>query len=199
MDLLVITDTNVVDNEAWLINNLFDAGLQRLHLRKPYWNSSQFIDLLSGIKPFYYPFIALHQHHYLAEQFGINRLHYPESQRINTDAEIIRLQKKDGYLLSTSVHDLNSLPSLEIYEYVFLSPVFDSISKKGYLTNLPADLKLTKSYKKPRVIALGGVELSNLGKLKIMGFDGAAVLGTLWNEPDKALERFLHLKEHLSI
>jgi hypothetical protein len=28
-----------------------------------------------------------------------------------------------------------------------------------------------------------------------MNFDGAAVLGTIWNEPDKSLTRFLELNK----
>jgi thiamine-phosphate pyrophosphorylase len=197
MELIVISDPNAIDNEAKLINSLFDAGLRRFHLRKPYWNNNQFVELLSGVTPDYHRLIALHQHHYLAERFDIKRLHYPELQRFNTDVQMIRSQKKEGYIISTSVHDLNLLPALQHFDYVFFSPVFDSISKKNYLSNLPRDFKLNKNKIKTDIIALGGVDKSNLYTVKTMGFDGAAVLGTLWNEPHRAVERFKELKENL--
>jgi len=42
---------------------------------------------------------------------------------------------------------------------------------------------------------LGGVDESGIKKLKAMNFDGAAVLGAIWNEPDKAIIHFKLLKE----
>jgi thiamine-phosphate pyrophosphorylase len=73
------------------------------------------------------------------------------------------------------------------------------VSKPGYQSKLGADFKLDKTNIKSKVIALGGVKLSNLANVKAMCFDGAAVLGTLWNKPDEALERFKQLKKSTSI
>jgi len=32
-----------------------------------------------------------------------------------------------------------------------------------------------------------------------MNFDGAAILGAIWNEPDKAITNFKQLKENLPV
>jgi thiamine-phosphate pyrophosphorylase len=109
----------------------------------------------------------------------------------------MRKQQADGFTLSTSIHDIPSLPRVEHFNYVFYSPVFNSISKPGYNSKVSEDLILDKAGYETKVIALGGVQVSNLPRIKRMGFDGAAVLGTLWNEPHRAVERFNQLKEQL--
>ena len=70
-------------------------------------------------------------------------------------------------------------------DYMFLSPVFDSISKRGYSSHFSLeDIKSNSGIVKDRVFALGGVSADNIGLLPDAGFGGAAVLGFLW-EPYK--------------
>jgi thiamine-phosphate pyrophosphorylase len=200
MELIVISNPVAVADENIIINNLFQAGLKSFHIRKPESDIQSVKELLNGIAPCFYERIALHQFHEMANDFGIHRLHYTESARIQSSPQQWKLQVEKGFILSTSIHDTTLLPELNHFEYAFYGPVFDSISKPGYQSKLSADFKLDKTNRsKPKVIALGGVELSNLLNIKQMGFDGAAVLGTLWNESDKALKRFHQLKENLHI
>ena len=44
------------------------------------------------------------------------------------------------------------------------------------------------------VIALGGLEPDKTGLCRRAGFEGIAVLGYLWNNPDEAIERYIRLK-----
>jgi thiamine-phosphate pyrophosphorylase len=50
------------------------------------------------------------------------------------------------------------------------------------------------------VIALGGITASNLSKVKDAGFDGAAVLGYVWNDfkKDLDLNKLVNRYKHLS-
>jgi len=116
---------------------------------------------------------------------------------MNTDLEKLIYQNGEGYVLSTSVHDLNILKTLIGFDYIFFGPVFNSISKPGYKSNLPEGFRIVKNGIKPKVIALGGVEESNLDKVKEMNFDGVAVLGTIWNDPGHAISNFRKLKNYL--
>jgi thiamine-phosphate pyrophosphorylase len=197
MQLIVISHPNIVANEAQLINQLFEAGLTRFHLRKPDWDEQQVSDLLRQIDERYYPYIALHQHHRIALDFDIKRLHYKEKHRLATEQDKLILKKKEGYVLSTSIHDITDLNSLTSFDYTFFGPVFNSISKPGYQSNLTEDFRINRDDTHPRIIALGGVELSNLDKLMHTGFDGAAVLGTIWNDPAHAITNFNILQEYL--
>lgn len=78
---------------------------------------------------------------------------------------------------------------------MFLNPVFNSISKAGYTGFADASFILQKSVNQPEVIALGGIDATNIHQLKTMNFDGAAVLGSIWQNPEKAVFNFKVLQE----
>jgi thiamine-phosphate pyrophosphorylase len=190
MHLIVISNPVAVPNEAALVNTMFDAGLKLFHLRKPCDSLSDVRRLVQHIKPVYYSRIALHQYHEMAEEFGMKRLHFKEeSKPLNGHRSLLRTK---GYTLSKSVHDLSDLHSLKEFDYVFFSPVFDSISKSNYKTVIGQDFKLDKSIATD-VIALGGINRQNINQAKTMGFAGAAVLGALWNDPQNALKNLIEL------
>ncbi len=195
MELVVISAPGEIADEAAIINRLFEAGMQRFHLRKPAWDATRLSDLLMRIDKLFHGQIALHQHHHLAGYFDIKGLHYKEQERINTSPEKLSLQKKQGYLLSTSAHDLEVLPSLRVFDYSFFGPVFNSISKAGYSGIVPEQFYLDKKGINQQVIALGGINETNLNKVKAMNFDGAAVLGAVWNNPFEAVINFKKLKK----
>jgi len=199
MELIVISNPTPVTDEPMLINNLFMAGLKYFHIRKPESDIQSVKRLLNGIAPRFYEMIALHQYHEIAADYGIKRLHYTETMRKASSSEKWQSQLDDGFTLSTSIHDVSLLRDFKSFDYVFYGPVFDSISKPCYQSKLAADFKLDKTNMKPKVIALGGVEISNLTKLQTMGFDGVAVLGTLWTEPNKAVDRYIKLKATLPV
>ncbi|MCX2480087.1 thiamine phosphate synthase [Pedobacter sp. MC2016-15] len=180
MELIVVTPPAYFEEEAALINQFFAEGLQLLHLRKEMNDPGQFRVLMDGIDPGYYPRIAIHQHHELAMEFGLKRLHYKEAERRALLHKNIARLRDDGFYLSSSVHDLEEISSLEGFNYVFYGPVFNSISKAGYETVLPGDFILPAH--KVKVFAIGGVEEGKLAQLKQMNFDGAAVLGSLWHQ-----------------
>ena len=199
MQLIVISNPEAIANEAGIINRLFEAGLTRLHLRKPGYSEQKMAALLKQIDEQFYHHIALHQYHETAQDFGIERLHYTEQQRMNISAGKLAAQNKQGYILSTSIHNVAVLPSLKWFDYAFLSPVFNSISKPGYMTNFAESLYLNKQCNYLNIIALGGINMSNINKIKAMNFDGAAVLGTIWNEPEIAVSNFKNLKQELQV
>ncbi|MFA6082850.1 thiamine phosphate synthase [Mucilaginibacter sp.] len=199
MDLIVISSPTVVDDESTIINNLFQAGLKYFHVRKRDNDINMVRQLLNRIAPQFHARISLHQFHQIANEYGIQRLHYTGQARMLSNAQKWQVQAKEGFTLSTSVHDITALHTLAHFDYAFYGPVFNSISKPGYQSTLPANFKLDRSNIKTKVIALGGVDGSNLTKVRAMGFDGAAILGTIWNDPDKAISHFTELKESLPV
>ncbi len=95
---------------------------------------------------------------------------------------------------STSIHQLSDWPLwTNKVELVFYSPVFESISKPGYgpvvsLAEMEYQLKKLRSeYENlPKIIALGGVHQGNIAAVQRSGFDGAALMGSLWNNENPA-------------
>ena len=184
MELIAISDPGFISNELSLLNQLFEAGLPLLHLRKEGLNSAGYAQIIKGIAPVFHPRLVLHQFHELISEFDIHRLHYPEKMR----SQMNHFSAK--HINSTSVHQLEDLPTLNGFSYAFLSPVFDSISKTGYkgiAATLPPGFDKPKTLK---VIALGGVCTGNIGQVSAMGFDGAAIMGALWKHPEQSLETF---------
>jgi thiamine-phosphate pyrophosphorylase len=194
MELIIISSPDWLENEAKCINALFAAGMHLFHLRKP--NSSFFAlqSLLDDIEPAYRALVVLHQHHELCKQYGLPRRHYPEAMRFQHAPAYFADLQQQGITLSTSIHRLDSISELMEFDYVFFSPVFDSISKRGYNSTLPVDFRLPERSASPRVIALGGVEAGNIHQIRAMNFDGIAVLGAMWNKDECPVEEFLRIQ-----
>ena len=194
MKLIVISNPDFIQEEAEIINGLFVAGLECLHLRKPDSTEKEMRELIEKINPVFYNRLSLHQHHILTKHFGIFRLHYTENDRHQKSEEKLQKLKEEGYKLSTSIHNLEQVNLLSPYfDYTFFSPVFDSISKSDYKSNLPQNFFLSDELKKIPIIGLGGIDIENIQEVKKMNFDGAAVLGTLWKDPMKAVDTFARL------
>lgn len=89
---------------------------------------------------------------------------------------------------SASLHSLADVAAAsgDVYDYVLLSPVFDSISKQGYgAAGFPrAQLTATLASCPVPVLALGGVSSSTAAAAADLGFAGAALLGSVWGVGD---------------
>lgn len=195
MQLIVISNPEAIPNEADIINRLFEAGLNRFHLRKPNYSGQQAAALIRQIDERYHQCIALHQHHEIAMDFGTKRLHFTEKHRKATDIDKLTLLQQQGSILSTSVHETATLQTLSGFNNAFFGPVFNSISKPGYQSKLSSSFTLSKAHNNFNIIALGGINKANLNQLTAMNFDGAAVLGAVWNNPDRAVPAFKSLKQ----
>ncbi|HEX6426649.1 MAG TPA: thiamine phosphate synthase [Niastella sp.] len=194
--LLVISHADMLPGEASIIQQLFVEGLEVFHLRKPGADESTMRQMLDAIPAMYHPRISMHGFHHLVNEYDIRRLHFREEHRLATDEGSLLQLKDKGCLLSTSVHDLQTLQSLPaLFSYTFFSPVFDSISKKQYKGVAGSDFYLRNEQKTVPVIALGGIDAGNIRSVAAMNFDGAAVLGTLWNEPAHAVEKWIAVKK----
>jgi thiamine-phosphate pyrophosphorylase len=165
-------------------------------LRKPDADEQAVRQLIEAIPAVYHNRIAMHGFFHLVEEYDIQRWHFREEHRLATDEGTLLQLKEKGYILSTSVHDLQTLQGLPaLFSYTFFSPVFDSISKQQYKGFAGDDFYISDEQKPVRVIALGGIVAGNIQKVADMNFDGAALLGSLWNEPANAVERWVALKK----
>jgi thiamine-phosphate pyrophosphorylase len=183
--LLLITAPTALPNEPRLLADLLAAGLERLHLRKPGWPASQVEALIQALPAQFHARLVLHGHPALVRRYRLGGLHLTASQRA---AAKRRPQLLPGQTLSTSFHTLTEIShARRRYDYLFLSPIFDSISKVGYASNFDlGDLRRFFQTQAARpgfylpVLALGGIEAQNIGVVRQVGFAGAAVLGAVW-------------------
>ena len=177
--LIVITYPDFFPGEGKIITRLFEEGLQYLHLRKPGCSEKELIQLIDMIRPEFHNRIILHDCFNLAANYPVAGLH------INRRNNRIPANFKGN--LSRSCHSLQEVEECKGFDYVFLSPIFDSISKEGYPSNFPME-KLKEASGKgiinEKVIALGGLDSTTIPLLKEINFGGFAILGALWgNQP----------------
>ena len=194
--LVVISNPTAVADEATIINQLFDEGLEILHVRKPGVTIDEIKLLLQKIKMQYHQRIALHQHHEISTDFSIKRLHYTATNRKEMSDEALIKLKADNYILSTSIHQVQEYNSLSaVFDYTFFGPVFNSISKPGYTAVIADDFIFTVLENYSKVVAIGGINATNILKVKEMQFNGAAVLGSIWQKPGESILQFKALQK----
>ena len=194
--LLVISNPTAVMGEAAIINALFDEGLEVFHLRKPGVAIAEIDQLMKKIQPEYHTRIAIHQQHQMVKQYEIVRLHFTEIARRETDNEKLKQLKNNGYYLSTSIHQVGEYANISsCFAYTFFGPVFNSISKQGYTSTLQQGFVFPVLENHPQVIAIGGINAENIQNAIDMNFKGVAVLGSIWQRPDKSIEQFKVLQQ----
>jgi thiamine-phosphate pyrophosphorylase len=172
-----------------VLAELLAQDLGRLHLRKPGWTATQLEALIQALPSQFYSRLVLHSYPHLVHQYQLGGLHLTERARA---AAWRRPQLLPGQTLSTSFHSLAEINQhRRRYDYVFLSPIFDSLSKAGYASNFDlGDLQrffqaqATRAGYHPPVLALGGIEAPTIGLAQQVGFAGAAVLGAVWQSAD---------------
>jgi thiamine-phosphate pyrophosphorylase len=191
MKLIVISHPEVFANETQHVKRLFDAGLETFHLRKPENNQDEFEKTLRQIPPMYYRRTVIHSHYRLVMKYNLKGIHLTEAFIANTEPaelnQVITTARKKKLSVSGSYHNLEALEHLTLkLDYVFLGPVYDSISKKGYLSKIDPGSASSFLHKRRsfEVIAIGGIGAVNIGQLRDAGFDGAALLGSVWTDDD---------------
>lgn len=176
MEWIVITSPGFLQGEADFIDRLFGHGLDRLHLRKPGADIGECRRLLDGISREWLPQIVVHDNFGLCREYGLGGVHL-------NGRNPMAPPNHEGSV-SRSCHSLEEISRYKgECDYLTLSPIFNSISKQGYMAAFgPGQLAAARDSGliDRRVIALGGVTLENIPRVKELGFGGVAILGDVW-------------------
>lgn len=176
MKLIVISSPQFLINEVDIITDLFRMGIDMFHVRKPQSTYQQCENLLADIPCTWHHQIVVHDHFPLFNTFDIAGIHLNRRH-------VAPPRNFHGHL-SCSCHTLQDKRLISAdYNYCFLSPIFNSISKQGYNSNFKIDELKEASVQKiinNRTIALGGISAENISIVKTLHFGGVALLGTVW-------------------
>ena len=170
---LVITSPTFFDGEAQFLHRLFAHGVDIVHLRKPGATTDDCARLLDGLSADDRRRIVIHDFFELARPYGLRGIH------LNARRSTV----PGGWQghVSRSCHSLEEVRQYkDACNYVFLSPIFDSVSKQGYASAFTDNaLKQASSdgIIDNRVVALGGVTPEKINYLRQLNFGGAAMLG----------------------
>ena len=183
-DIIVITKPEMFPGETEVVNTLFANGMQRLHLRKPGASEQEMAEWIGRIDLPFRQRIIVHDHHRLLRTMGLGGIHLNARNPEAPAWFSAERQKRRSVTLSRSCHSLEEIAQWKgVCDYLFLSPIFDSISKGGYTSAFTRETLLHSYhdglFSKP-VYALGGVSADNIRSIYDYGFAGAAVIGSLW-------------------
>lgn len=177
MKLILMSTPYFFVEEHQILNALFDEGLEVLHLRKPHTEPVYSERLLTLIPETYRKRIVVHDFFYLKDEYNLKGIHLNHRNP--------ELPTKYKGHISCSCHTSEEVKAhKKVCNYVFLSPIFNSISKEGYSSHFGMqDLRELARQKviDRKVMALGGVQLDNIKQVKDLGFGGAVILGDIWN------------------
>lgn len=177
MKIIIISNPENFSGESELVNQLFNNGLEYFHVRKPSFSNEECENYINIISKEFHSKLIVHYHFLMREKFKIKGLHFNESN-------IKFAEKYKNIHKSYSAHSFNEIIHLnQKMDYMFLSPVFDSISKEDYKTNLDINEIKTfiESYRLgEKLVALGGVNENNIQKVIDTGFGGVALMGCVW-------------------
>ncbi len=180
-NIVVITPETDHPHEERILHALVRAHNITIHVRKPDFTEDAYNVYLTKYSSIH-SHMVLHEHHALANFFSVKGIHLKESDRKSVTQTI-----NDVKIISTGFHSIDDVKKFsQKLEYVFFSPLFKSISKEDYGTNHTIEdlsemvLKLKEQTSTP-IIGLGGINEENIALVKKSGFDGAALLGAVWN------------------
>ncbi|GAB1858245.1 hypothetical protein MHTCC0001_30820 [Flavobacteriaceae bacterium MHTCC 0001] len=194
MIVLIAPEYDII-NELEILHQLFQEGLQYYHLRKPNKDYKAHCDYLNQIDSKYHNNIVTHYFHELVNEFDLKGIHFQEAKRQDVLGEEGSNLKKEEFIynytenvaidfsilksktISSSFHEPIELQNCTVdFDYHLLSPVFSSISKKGYKGR-----GFDVNHINKRIVGMGGVTANNLSEFTRLGFKGVGVLGGIWN------------------
>lgn len=191
MLLIAITSPDFLPGECDRIASLLRGAFWRVHIRKPGAKAAELKALLDSIPAWCLPRLVLHDHQELALDYRVGGIHLNSRQRsLLPELRAFTTFADDGsatgrrLTVSRSCHSLGEVAARKATaDYLFLSPIFDSISKQGYRSRFSAD-ELRRAAREGIidgcVFALGGVTMERVPVIEEIGFGGAAMLGSVW-------------------
>lgn len=177
MRFIAITSPKVDDKDVQLVKRLLEGGIDIIHLRKPESDIHACRQLLKALTKEERKRIIIHDFPELYDEFSLKGIH------INRNVSSL----PNDYIgfRTRSCHSLEEVKRYkDEYDYLFLSPIFDSISKVGYRAGFRKEELQEASIRgiiDEKVVALGGVTIESIAYLKGLNFGGVAMISGIYN------------------
>lgn len=179
MELILISHPDFFKGETEIVSSLLDQYEFTYHLRKPDASNDELESFLKEIPDHLHNRIVVSNSIEILERFKLKGMHFSTSNREK------RNHLSEKYYKGTSCHSIGEIRKLnDSYDYVYLSPIFPSISKMGYRGNLKMEevSEFLNEKRTSKVYALGGINADRISELKSFDFDGFALLGSVWTD-----------------
>lgn len=185
-----------------LILKAIQGGITSVQLREKTQNLFEFqelaLQLKSTLRPFNIPLI-INDHVEIAKDIDADGVHIGQSDLSPYEArKILGPKKIIGWSVET-LKELDMANQLTCIDYIAASAVFPSKTKPDCKTiwGITGLRQITQLSKHP-VMAIGGINLSNIEMIIDNGACGAAVIGAIHNhDPQKAAADLIAEIDHL--
>lgn len=190
--MILISSPRMRRGEAGDLEEMFDCGLERLHLRKPDHSAKDVSKILDKMPEKHMGRIVLHRVPELLKEYPVAGYHHSSKEKL----------RDFSGSCSRSFHSISSLSeNREKLDYSFFGPVYNSISKQGYGPKVSIECirQYFASENRPPLFALGGIRRNKVRSLLELGFSGVALLGAVWGrkDPVHALEGFVKVRDSI--
>ena len=163
--------------EDKILTNLFEEGMDSLHLHKPGSSPMYSERLLTLLGEDIASKTTVHNHFYLKEEYRLKGIHIDDAHT----------EPPTGYKgnISRTCHAISELKDAKKHSnYVFLHSIYDSQTnkdEKSSFTRAELEAASKDGLIDKKVFALGGMNLDNVKEMKELGFGGVVICGDLWN------------------
>jgi thiamine-phosphate pyrophosphorylase len=186
MKLVVITQSKKSDNEIASIVQMFEAGLDTLHVRKNRFSTKELDEYIKEIPAHFHNRIIIHSHHKLALKYELKGFHFTSTHlkqkfKLWWNTKMIylrkpRLIKSISYKKISEVYELQKVKT----DYCFLGTMFHNVSGELYSGFYPETVKAAIEKSGKKIYARGGVNEKSVELAYQLGFHGIALYGHLW-------------------
>jgi thiamine-phosphate pyrophosphorylase len=196
---VVISTPDIFPEEHAVVEELFAAGLTRFHLRKSRFSWRELREWVEALPEDLLGKVVVHSQPGLVLDYSLGGLHLRAGQRPPADwpAEIP---------VSYACANFDDLVRSRKPAYATIGPVFPTEGRRRDRDNEPQRTpeeyaEIVNSWKdKPNaapLLALGGLTVDNIHLARALGFDGFAVVGSVWDAESPA-DAFKQLRDNWS-
>ncbi len=188
MKKILFTNSSDVSLEVNKIEELFDLGLDLLHIRKPHHTIEKLRKYIGEIDQKYHSQIVLHDHFELLDEFHLKGIHISHENRHGfwfQHFTLKRILSKHKHLsISYTANSIKEYLRLtkKNADYIFLGRIFSTHSISGLNPHFDIDqlIHINKVATTP-LYALGGITDLTISKAKQIGFIGIVLHKYIWD------------------
>lgn len=186
MKVVLITPSGKSDSEIAAVIQMFEAGLDTLHVRKNRYSTKELEAYIKQIPSHFHNRMIIHSHHKLALKYDLKGFHFTSTHlkkkfRLWLNTKLIYL-RKPKLIKSISFRRATELyePQQVKTDYCFLGTMFHNVSGELYSGFYPEVVEAAIRKSNMKIIARGGISDKSIEKAHELGFYGVALYGHIW-------------------
>lgn len=186
MKVVLITPSGKSDNEIAAVIQMFEAGLDTLHVRKNRFSTKELDEYISQIPAHFHNRLIIHSHHRLALKYDLKGFHFTSTHLkkklslwFNTRFIYLRKPRLIRSISFRRATDLY-LPQPVSTDYCFLGTMFHNVSGELYSGFYPEVVEAAIQKSNMKIIARGGINDKSVEQAYKLGFYGVALYGYIW-------------------